>query len=55
MLTGVLPALKSNTSIMNSTIYVWVSEKQNCFQAFEGVKSFDKQPSRQVKAKNNLK
>jgi len=38
------PSNLSDTSIINPTAHVWVSEKQNWFQIPEGVKTFDKQP-----------
>ena len=38
------PSNLSDTSIINPTIHVWVSEKQDWFQIPEGVKTFDKQP-----------
>ena len=38
------PSNLSNTSIINPTAHVWVSEKQDWFQIPEGVKTYDKQP-----------
>jgi hypothetical protein len=38
------PSNLTDTRIINPTIHVWVSEKQDWFQIPEGVKSFDKQP-----------
>ena len=38
------PSNLSNTSIINPTIHVWVSEKQAWYQIPDGVKVFDKQP-----------
>ncbi|WP_427981814.1 GFA family protein [Agarivorans sp.] len=38
------PSNLSDTSIINPTVHVWVSEKQDWYQIPEGVKVFDKQP-----------
>lgn len=38
------PSNLSDTSIINPTIHVWVSEKQAWYQIPDGVKVFDKQP-----------
>ena len=38
------PSNLSDTSIINPTVHIWVSEKQDWFQIPEGVKVFDKQP-----------
>ena len=38
------PSNLSDTRIINPTVHVWVSEKQDWFQIPEGVKTFDKQP-----------
>mgnify|MGYP003647247166 FL=1 len=39
------PSNLSDTRIINPTVHVWVSEKQDWYQIPEGVKVFDKQPS----------
>ncbi len=38
------PSNLSDTRIINPTVHVWVSEKQDWFQIPDGVKTFDKQP-----------
>jgi len=38
------PSNLSDTRIINPTIHVWVSEKQDWYQIPDGVKAFDKQP-----------
>ena len=38
------PSNLSDTRIINPTVHVWVSEKQDWFKIPEGVKTFDKQP-----------
>lgn len=38
------PSNLSDTSIINPTIHVWVSEKQEWYQIPDGVKVFSKQP-----------
>lgn len=38
------PSNLSDTRVINPTVHVWVSEKQDWFQIPEGVKTFDKQP-----------
>lgn len=38
------PSNLSDTRIINPTIPVWVSEKQDWFHIPEGVETFDKQP-----------
>ena len=38
------PSNLSDTSIINPTVHVWLSEKQEWFQIPDGVKTFDKQP-----------
>ena len=38
------PSNLSDTSIIQPTIHVWVSEKQDWFDIPKGVKTFDKQP-----------
>lgn len=38
------PSNLSDTSIINPTVHIWVSEKQDWFQIPQGVKVFDKQP-----------
>ncbi len=38
------PSNLSDTSIINPTVHVWVSEKQSWYQIPDGVKVFDKQP-----------
>ncbi|WP_250657581.1 GFA family protein [Alkalimarinus coralli] len=38
------PSNLSDTSIINPTAHVWVSEKQAWYQIPDGVKVFDKQP-----------
>jgi len=38
------PSNLSDTRIINPTIHIWVSEKQDWYQIPHGVKSFDKQP-----------
>ncbi|MBU2983743.1 GFA family protein [Saccharophagus degradans] len=38
------PSNLSDTRIINPTLHVWVSEKQDWFKIPEGVKTFDKQP-----------
>jgi len=37
------PSNLSDTSIINPTVHIWVSEKQDWFNIPEGVKTFDKQ------------
>lgn len=39
------PSNLSDTRIINPTVHVWVSEKQDWYQIPVGVKVFDKQPS----------
>ncbi len=39
------PSNLSDTRIINPTVHVWISEKQDWYQVPEGVKTFDKQPS----------
>jgi len=39
------PSNLSDTRIINPTVHVWLSEKQDWYQVPEGVKTFDKQPS----------
>lgn len=38
------PSNLSDTSIINPTVHVWVSEKQEWYQIPDGVKVFSKQP-----------
>jgi len=38
------PSNLSDTRIINPTMHIWVSEKQDWFQIPEGAKVFDKQP-----------
>lgn len=38
------PSTLSDTSIINPTMHVWVSEKQDWYQIPEGIKVFEKQP-----------
>lgn len=38
------PTNLSDTSIIQPTVHIWVSEKQDWFEIPEGVKSFEKQP-----------
>lgn len=38
------PSNLSDTRIINPTVHIWVSEKQDWYQIPEGVKVFDKQP-----------
>lgn len=38
------PSNLSDTSIINPTIHIWVSEKQDWYQIPAGVKVFDRQP-----------
>lgn len=38
------PSNLSDTSILNPTVHIWVSEKQDWFQIPDGAKTFDKQP-----------
>ncbi len=38
------PSNLADTRIINPTVHVWVSEKQDWFQIPDGVKVFDKQP-----------
>lgn len=38
------PSNLSDTTILNPSMHIWVSEKQQWFQIPEGVKQFDKQP-----------
>ncbi|PCH50676.1 MAG: hypothetical protein COC20_06380 [Cellvibrionales bacterium] len=38
------PSNLSDTTILNPSMHIWVSEKQKWFQIPDGVKQFDKQP-----------
>lgn len=38
------PSTLSDTRIIQPTVHIWVSEKQDWYQIPEGVKTFDKQP-----------
>ncbi|MDO6424458.1 GFA family protein [Saccharophagus degradans] len=39
------PSNISDTRVINPTLHVWISEKQDWYQIPEGVKTFQKQPS----------
>lgn len=38
------PTNLSDTSIINPTMHIWISEKQDWYKIPEGVKTFEKQP-----------